>query len=79
MIAYDAALTTVLMADVIKPAIGSSEKNISNSTAIHVSTWSWIILGACLHIFMLKNTKLLRFHPLFYTVEPLFSAKAHKF
>jgi hypothetical protein len=38
--AYDAALTTVKTADFSKPSIGSSEKNINNNTAIHVSTWS---------------------------------------
>ena len=59
--AYDVVLTTVLMTDVGKPAIGSSEKNINNNTAVHISTWSWTIPGACLPIFMFKNTNLIKF------------------
>jgi hypothetical protein len=74
MIAYDVALTTAYMTDSSQPAIGRNEKNINNNTAIHISTWSRTILGACLHIFMFKNTNLLRFHTLFYTVGQLFSA-----
>jgi hypothetical protein len=31
-------------------------------------------LGACLHIFMFKNTNLIHFPPLFYAVGPQFSA-----
>ena len=74
MIAYEIVLTTVFMNDFSKPAIGSNEKNINNNTAIHVSTWSRTILGACLHIFMFKNTNLIHFPPLFYAVGPQFSA-----
>jgi hypothetical protein len=61
MIAYEIVLTTVFMNDFSKPNIGSNEKNINNDTAIHVSTWSRTILGACLHIFMFKNTDLFTF------------------
>ena len=74
MIAYDVVLTTVDMTDFSKPSIGSTEKNSSNNTAIHISAWSRVILGDCLHIFIFKNTNLLRFHTLFYAVGPLFSA-----
>jgi hypothetical protein len=74
MIAYETVLTTVFMNDFSKPNIGSNEKNINNDTAIHVSTWSRTILGACLQIFMFKNTNFLGFHTLFYTVGLLFSA-----
>src|ERR1700735_4147175 len=74
MMAYDVVLTTAYMTDFSKPSIGSTEKNSSNNTAVHISTWSRTILGACLHIFMFKNTNLLGFHTLFYTVGPLFSA-----
>jgi len=61
MIAYEIVLTTVFMNDFSKPNIGSNEKNINNNTAIHVSTWSRTILGACLHILMFKNTNLFTF------------------
>jgi len=61
MIAYDVVLTTADMTDFSKPSIGSTEKNSSNNTAIHISTWSRTILGACLHIFMFKNTNLFTF------------------
>jgi len=74
MIAYEIVLTTVFMNDFSKPNIGSNEKNINNNTAIHVSTWSRTILGACLQIFMSQNTNFLRFHILFYAVGLLFSA-----
>jgi len=40
MIAYDIVLTNVAMTDLSKPSIGSSEKNISSKTAVHISTWS---------------------------------------
>ena len=61
MIASEIVLTTALMNDFSKPSIGSNEKNINNNTAIHISTWSRTILGACLHILMIKNTNLFRF------------------
>ena len=38
--AYDVALTMVDMLDFNKPSIGSSEKNINNNTAAHISIWS---------------------------------------
>ena len=74
MIAYEIVLTTAFMSDFTKPNIGSNEKNINNNTAAHISTWSRTIVGACLHIFMFKNTNLLRFHTLFYALGSLFSA-----
>jgi len=58
--------------------MGSCEKNINNSTAVHISTWSWVVPGALLHIFIFKNTNLLRFATLFYADGPTFSAIALK-
>ena len=72
--AYDVALTTVDVTDFDKPSIGNTEKNSNNDTAVHISTWSPIIPGARLPIFMFKNTNLLRLGTLFYTVGPTFSA-----
>ncbi len=40
MIAYDVALTTVVMTDLGKPSIGSNEKKINNSTAVQINTWN---------------------------------------
>jgi hypothetical protein len=74
MIAYDVALTTVYMTDFVKPSIGRIEKNPNNNTAVHISTWSPIIPGARLPIFMFKNTNLLSLRTLFYAVGPTFSA-----
>ena len=59
--AYDVVLTTADMTDFSTPSIGSTEKNSSNNTALHISAWSLVILDACLHIFILKNTNPLRF------------------
>ena len=33
-------LTTVFMADLSQPSIGNNEKNINNTTAVHISAWS---------------------------------------
>ena len=34
------ALTPVYMADLSQPSMGNNEKNINNTTAVHISAWS---------------------------------------